>query len=566
MLDLTVDDRVAKLLLERGSLRQADLTRVARMQAEHGRGERLSRLLVRLGMVAERDVAAALSAVLRLPLAEARHYPAAPVRGVSLSLRFMKESGVVPIGASHGALDVAMADPQDEVAVSALELACRRNVARWVGAAADIDAAIERLYGDGRSRMAQLAAARPGAESRPEDAEAELLREAASEAPAIRLVDLILQRAVECGASDVHLEPYPGRLRLRLRIDGVLQEIEPPPAELAAALASRVKIMAGLDIAERRLPQDGRMSVRAHGKRIDVRVATAPTQHGESLALRLLNRDTVALDLVALGLGARELDALGRLLARPHGMILVTGPTGSGKSTTLYCALTRLNSPERKIITVEDPVEYRIEGLNQIQVRPSIELSFAAALRSIVRHDPDVIMVGEMRDLETARICVQSALTGHLVLSTLHTNDAPSSVTRLLEMGIEEYLLTSTLNAVIAQRLVRVLCRHCRAPDAPLPQALARECPALSGNDKPLYRAVGCEHCAGTGYRGRTAVLELMTMSERLRALVLARAQASELAAAARAEGMRTMREDGLAKAVAGVTTVDEVLRVTCDN
>jgi general secretion pathway protein E len=567
MLDLTVDDRVAKLLLERGSLRQADLTRVARMQAEFGGGERLARLLVRLGMVAERDAAAALSAVLRLPLAEAKHYPAAPVRDAAPSLRFMKESLVVPIGCSGGALDVAMADPQDDAAARALELACRRGVARWVGTPSDIDAAIERLYGDGRSRMARIVAHAAPGEARTEDGEAELLRELASDAPAIRLVDLILQRAAECGASDIHLEPCATRLRLRLRIDGVLQEAEAPPAQLAAALASRVKIMAGLDIAERRLPQDGRMSVRVQGKQLDVRVATAPTQHGESIALRLLNRDAVQLDLASLGFGARELAALNGLLAAPHGMILVTGPTGSGKSTTLYAALSHLNTPALKVITVEDPVEYRLEGLNQIQVRPAIELSFAAALRSIVRHDPDVIMVGEMRDLETARICVQSALTGHLVLSTLHTNDAASSVTRLLEMGVEDYLLTSTLSAVIAQRLVRLLCRHCRRAHAPLPAALAREWRGAppEARDRPLYRAVGCERCAGTGYRGRSAVLELMPMSERLRGLVLAHAPASDIAAAARDAGMRTMREDGLARALAGLTTLEEVLRVTAD-
>jgi general secretion pathway protein E len=543
MLELSADDRVARLLVEGGRLREADLERVARIQAEQGGSERLARLVVRLGLVSERDAADALARVLGLPLAEARHYPQAAPPGPRVSTRFMKESLAVPLGEAGGAIALAMADPQDDAAAAAFELACYRPVSRWVGLPSDIDAAIERVYGDGRSRMARIAAhagAAAGAAAG-DEAEAELLRELASEAPAIRLVSLILQRAADSGASDIHLEPFPGRLRLRLRIDGVLQEVEAPPAHLGGALASRVKIMAGLDVAERRLPQDGRMSVRVQGKVLDVRVATAPTVHGESLVLRLLNRESVALDFAALGFGEAEIASLSQVLARPHGMLLVTGPTGSGKSTTLYCALARLNTAGRKIFTVEDPVEYQIDGLAQIQVRPAIELGFAAALRAIVRHDPDVIMVGEMRDLETARICVQSALTGHLVLSTLHTNDAPSSVTRLLEMGIDDYLITSTVNAVIGQRLVRVVCPRCKG------------------------QARKCAHCSGTGYRGRTCLLELMPMTERLRRLVLGHAEAGALRTAAREEGMRTLQEHGMAKVLAGITTREEVLRVTCD-
>ena len=541
MLELSADDRVAKLLVERGRLREADLARVARIQAEQGGNERLARLVVRLGLVSERDAADALARVLNLPLAEARHYPQVAPPGPRVSTRFMKESLAVPLGEAGGAIALSMADPQDDAAAAAFELACYRPVSRWVGMPSDIDAVIERVYGDGRSRMARIVDQGAAPAGAGDDADAELLRDLASEAPAIRLVTLILQKAAECGASDIHLEPFPGRLRLRLRIDGVLQEVEAPPAHLGAALASRVKIMAGLDVAERRLPQDGRMSVRVQGKALDVRVATAPTVHGESLVLRLLNRESVALDFAALGFGETEIAAVSQVLARPHGMLLVTGPTGSGKSTTLYCALSRLNTAGRKIFTVEDPVEYQIDGLAQIQVRPAIELGFANALRAIVRHDPDVIMVGEMRDLETARICVQSALTGHLVLSTLHTNDAPSSVTRLLEMGIDDYLITSTVNAVIGQRLVRVVCPRCK------------------GQKK------GCAHCSGTGYRGRTCLLELMPMTDRLRRLVLEHAEAGALRAAARAEGMRTLQEHGMAKALAGITTREEVLRVTCD-
>jgi general secretion pathway protein E len=300
-----------------------------------------------------------------------------------------------------------------------------------------------------------------------------------------------------------------------------------------------VKIMAKLNIAERRLPQDGRISVRVQGRQLDVRVSTTPTMHGESVVLRLLNRESVTLDFATLGFDAPELGRLTEILDRPHGMILATGPTGSGKTTTLYAALRRLNTPQRKVITVEDPVEYQIEGVNQIQVRPAINLAFANALRSIVRQDPDVIMVGEMRDAETARICVQAALTGHLVLSTLHTNDAAGCITRLRDMGVEDYLLTSTVNAVIGQRLVRVLCPHCRG--------------------------AGCERCSRTGFRGRTAVLELMPMTDRIRRLVLERAGTAEIRNAARAEGMRTIYEHGLAKVRAGLTTLEEVMRVTCE-
>jgi general secretion pathway protein E len=343
--------------------------------------------------------------------------------------------------------------------------------------------------------------------------------------------------------------------------------VEAPPAHLTAAVISRVKIMANLNIAERRLPQDGRIRLRVQGKELDVRVSTVPTMHGESVVLRLLNQESVALDFAALGFADAELRQFAGILELPHGMVLVTGPTGSGKTTTLYTAVSRLNTPQRKIITVEDPVEYQLEGVNQIPVRPAIGLTFANALRSIVRQDPDVILVGEMRDLETARICVQSALTGHLVLSTLHTNDAASSVTRLLEMGVEDYLLTSTVNAVVAQRLVRVLCERCRVPYEPLAETLAKTGLArvAAGSPAVLYRPTGCPACNGTGYRGRTAVLELMVMSDRIRRLVLSHAQATEIQRAAREEGMRTMYEDGLRKALVGATTIEEVMRVTCE-
>ena len=564
--DLPGDERLAKLLVERGKLRDADLSRLARVQEGAGSGERLPRLVVRLGMLSERDAAQALAEVLGLPLAAAGDYPQAAVLNGAVSVRFLKESLVVPITEDEqGGAVLAMADPQDDYAASAFEVACGRPVRRWVGIASEIEAAIERIYGAGKSRMAQIVEQAGAGEEAVTQEDVEQLKDLASEAPIIRLVSLIIQRAADCSASDIHIEPFANRLKVRYRIDGVLQEIESPPVHLTAAVISRVKIMAKLNIAERRLPQDGRLGLRVQGRDLDVRVSTVPTMHGESVVLRLLNQESVALDFQALGFGERELERFSEILNLPYGMILVTGPTGSGKTTTLYTALHRLNTPERKIIAVEDPVEYQLEGVNQMQVKPAINLTFASALRSIVRQDPDVIMVGEMRDLETARICVQSALTGHLVLSTLHTNDAPSSVTRLLEMGVEDYLLTSTVNAVIGQRLVRILCTHCRTPYEPLPETVAKSgLDRLAGaNALRLHRAVGCEQCSGTGYRGRTAILELMPMSDRIRRLVLQHAQAIEIKRAAREEGMRTMYEDGLGKALAGTTALEEVLRVT---
>jgi general secretion pathway protein E len=552
------DEALATLLLSRGKLSPADLARIARIQVEQERPQPLSRLLVGLGLLSEGDAAAALAELLELPLAAPGAYAELAPGARHLSARFLKERLVVPVGEQGGRLLLVMADPQDDAAANAMELACCKPVARMVGLASDIEAAIDRLWSGGRSRMASIVEqarvlAPPPGEQDAEQHDVQQLRDLASEAPAIRLVNLILQRAVDCGASDIHIEPFASRLKLRYRLDGVLQETEAPPAHLAAAIISRVKIMARLDIAERRLPQDGRMSLRVQGRELDVRVSTAPTMHGESVVLRLLNRDTVALEFRALGFEEAELRRFAAILDRPHGMVLVTGPTGSGKTTTLYAALERLNTPGRKLITVEDPVEYQVQGVNQIQVRPAIGLAFATALRSIVRQDPDVIMVGEMRDPETARICVQSALTGHLVLSTLHTNDAPGCITRLRDMGVEDYLLTSTVNAVIGQRLVRVLCTHCRQPYRSPRDGAA------------LYRAAGCEHCNGTGYRGRTAVLELMPMCDRIRRLVLERAGTREIRAAACAQGMRTMHQHGMAKAHAGVTSVEELMRVTCE-
>ncbi len=392
----------------------------------------------------------------------------------------------------------------------------------------------------------------------------EHLRDLASEAPVIRLVNLVIQRAVEQRASDIHIEPFENRLKVRYRIDGVLQEVESPPAASTAAVISRIKIMAKLNIAERRLPQDGRIMLRVQGKELDLRVSTVPTSFGESVVMRILDRESIVFDFHKLGFTDEFLPQFMKVLELPHGILLVTGPTGSGKTTTLYTALSKLNTPDVKIITVEDPVEYQIEGINQIQAKPQIGLDFAHALRSIVRQDPDIIMIGEMRDLETAKIAIQSALTGHLVLSTLHTNNAAGGVTRMLDMGVEDYLLTSTVNGILAQRLVRRLdIEHAQRYEA-MPEVieefgLRRFQPE---GKVELYKPMPSPLTA-TGYHGRTTIMEFLVMSDPIRRMVMQHADMGKIEEQARSEGMRTMYEDGLVKALGGTTTIEEVLRVT---
>ncbi len=556
------DQAVADWLVANGRLRQPDLERATRLARTESLG--LVAVLQRLGMVSERDQAEAFSATTGVPLLDADDYPDPVELPQGLSARFLKEAGALPLYEEDGCLVLAMPDPRDRFVQDAVRLATGLDVRPRVGIPGDIAAALERASAAGPSADGDAAlTVETGEDVREEDIEH--LRDMASEAPVIRLVNLILQKAVESRASDIHVEPFEGALKVRLRIDGILHEIDAPPARSTAAVISRIKIMARLNIAERRLPQDGRIKLRIVGKELDLRVSTVPTLYGESVVMRLLDKESITLDFAVLGFEGEALERFLKILDLPHGIILVTGPTGSGKSTTLYTALSRLNTSERKIITVEDPVEYQLDGVNQIQVKPQIGLDFAGALRSIVRQDPDVIMVGEMRDLETARIAVQSALTGHVVLSTLHTNDAASTVNRLLDMGVDDYLLTSTVNGILAQRLVRKLCPHCREEIPVLPEL--REELRLDRYAPPegvrLFKAVGCDACAHTGYRGRLAILEFLIMTDTIRALVMRHAVSGEIDKAARAEGMHTMYDDGLSKTVRGLTTLDEVMRVT---
>ncbi len=551
-------DAFAEHLVETGKLRPADLNRARRLLEESD--DTLPLLLVKLGLVAERDVAETLARICDLELVTAEDYPEAPVLPPEVPLRFLKSHRVVGLDEDSEGFVVAAADPLDDFLAEALRLACGRPVRLKVGLASDIDNALRRQYeqDQGVETLAEAV----------DDEDVEHLRDMASEAPVIRSVNQILQQAVDLRASDIHIEPFEDQLQVRLRVDGILRTIDAPPVQSSAAVISRVKLMANLNIAERRLPQDGRIKVQVQGRELDLRVSTVPTLYGESVVIRLLDKEQVTLDFSALGFAEDTLARFLKILALPHGILLITGPTGSGKSTTLYTALDKLNTPQRKIITVEDPVEYQLTGVNQIQVKPDIGLDFATALRSIVRQDPDVIMIGEMRDLETARIAVQSALTGHLVLSTLHTNDAAGGVTRLLDMGLEDYLIASTVNGILAQRLVRRLCDHCKQPREVLPE-VAEETGLNRllepGRPPVLYQAVGCSRCNGIGYRGRLAIHEFLIVSDRIRRQVLQHAQANEIERTAIDEGMRTMYQDGLLKALAGRTTLEEVLRVTCE-
>jgi general secretion pathway protein E len=553
----TPQSRIVAALLERGKLSAGDLGRARRLADDAG--EPLVRMLVRLGLVSERDMAQAMSEVLNLPLADPALFPGEPVAEGLFSLRFLKDARVLPLAEEEGFVRVAVADAADPFVLQSLVEAAGKPVEAQVGLPSEIESALIRLY-------------EKPAEPEPE-AEAELgdfdeediehLKDLASEAPVIRMVNHLIQKAVESRASDIHIEPFADELKVRYRVDGILREVEAPPVRSTAAVISRVKIMAKLNIAERRLPQDGRIPIRVQGKELDLRVSTVPTMFGESVVMRLLDKESVRFDFEALGFDGSPRDRMLEILGMPYGILLVTGPTGSGKSTTLYTALSRLNTQERKIITVEDPVEYQLPGINQIQVKSSIGMTFAGALRAIVRQDPDIIMVGEMRDLETARIAVQSALTGHVVLSTLHTNDASSGVTRLLDMGVEDYLLTSTVNGILAQRLVRRLCPHCHEPYSPRPELAARfDRLGHPPGGITLHRPVGCDQCNGTGYRGRLVISEVLLMTDPIRKLVLGHATATEIQKAATAEGMITMYEDGLRKSLDGRTTVEEVLRV----
>ena len=551
-------------LQERNKLSASELKKAERVQ-KTSLAESLPQLLVKLGLCSELDVADAFVESGHFEKVTPEQYPLEMQLPETVSLRFLKNYHIIGLQHTDDAMTVAMMDPEDQFTINGLRLATGKPIIAKVGLLSEIDAALDVQYGEDKSKMDKLIADSATDDLGEEDLAH--LKDLASEAPVIKMVNLIMQRAIETKASDIHIEPFEQSLKIRLRIDGVLQEIDAPNVKSTAAVISRIKIMAKLNIAERRLPQDGRIKVQMIGKELDLRVSTIPTMHGESVVIRLLDKENTVLDFAALGFAGRHLQQFIDVLSQPHGIILITGPTGSGKSTTMYAALKQLNTPERKIITVEDPVEYQMEGINQIQAKPQIGLTFASALRSIVRQDPDVIMIGEMRDLETARIAVQSALTGHLVLSTLHTNDAAGGITRLLDMGLEEYLLTSTVNGILAQRLIRKLCPSCKkgaiaAPEIVKKLRLQRFAPK---GDIVLYQPIGCSACSHTGYRGRLAIIEFLPMTDPIRKLIMAHEEAGTIQKLAITEGMQTLYENGLVKVIEGITTLEEVMRVTSE-
>jgi general secretion pathway protein E len=540
--------RLGEILVERGKVDPEDLVRALEIQQE--RGDKIGKILGDMGLIAQRDILAALSDQLGIPLVSIDGPPPSAPEIDRLSHRFLRQARAFPVALAESVLTVAMGDPLDFETVAAIRSFSGFDVRPVLAPESEILDAIEKHYGES-DRAASI-------EGFDEEASADLehLRDMASEAPVIRLVNAVITDAIERRASDIHIEPFEKEFRIRFRIDGVLSNQETPPRELKAAIISRLKLMAKLNIAERRLPQDGRIKLKLVGREVDLRVSTLPTLYGESVVMRLLDRSAGDFyDLRRLGFDNRMLSRMEHFTSLPHGIFLVTGPTGSGKSTTLYSALKRINLPDKKIITIEDPVEYQMDGINQLHVNPAIGLTFAAGLRHIVRQDPDVVMVGEIRDRETADIAIRAALTGHLVFSTLHTNDAPSAITRLLDMGIENYLITSSVVAVLAQRLVRLICPHCKVPD--------RIALAPDGEMVQSYRGPGCAECGNRGYSHRVGIFEMMEVDDEIRKLIMRNADAGTITDMARRTGMKNLREDGWQKIRDGVTTVEEVMRVT---
>lgn len=555
-------------LVQEGVLDAAAAQRVRAAQAQ---GQPLDQALLSTSGLPENQVLAILSRYLALPLADLERQQPSRELLARFPARLLLQHRLLPLAEHDGTILVATARPSDSLGLDQLRLISGKAIAPALAPANEIEQALKRLLGVGADTVQSLVsdADRSGIQVLDEEREGEVdLTQAAEDASIITFVNQVLTEAIENRATDVHFEPFEDQLRIRYRIDGVLQEATVPPEirRFQAAIVSRVKILSHLDIAEKRLPQDGRIKLKIGGREVDVRVSVIPMLHGEAVVLRLLDRSAPMLGLESLGMSSRDRQTFERILELPHGIVLVTGPTGSGKTTTLYAALARINSIERKIITIEDPIEYHLAGINQIQVSTKAGLTFARGLRAILRHDPDVILIGEIRDRETADIAVQASLTGHLVFSTLHTNDAPGALTRLVDMGIEPYLVASSLELVVAQRLVRLICPSCKVaqPISPAERAILAE---HNGADVPevLYRGLGCKACRGTGYRGRTGVFEMMQVTEEIRNLILERASAGQIRKMAIQQGMTSLRQDGLRLVLEGRTTLEEVLRVTKD-
>ncbi len=554
------------ILKEQAGVTDAQIEEGLRIQRE--KGGRLGEILVGLKAISEDELFRAIA--FKMDLEYLPEIPASQIDRELVSLipiNFAKQYTLIPIRTRDGMAVVATSDPLDFYALDDVRMLLGMDVEPAVAPARAILDAINLVYqresGAAEQMMSGLEQQDLGALASELEEPQDLL-DSADEAPIIRLINSLLYQAVKDRASDVHIEPFEKDLVVRYRIDGILYEILRPPKRLQSSIASRVKIMSELNIAEKRLPQDGRIRIKIAGKDIDIRLSVIPTSWGERIVMRLLDRSNVLLDLAQIGLMPEHLEVTNKLIQRSHGIILVTGPTGSGKTTTLYAALQKINTPDKNIITVEDPVEYQIEGIGQIQVNPKIHLTFAGALRSILRQDPDVILIGETRDLETAEIAIQASLTGHLVFSTLHTNDAAGAITRLIDMGIEPFLVSSSVVAIYAQRLVRLVCRECAQKASPTDEEIRRlGIPELAARNAVVMHAKGCERCKGTGYLGRTAIYELMLVDDRIRSLILKNADSNTIKRTALEHGMRTLRMDGARRVLSGDTTIEELLRVT---
>jgi general secretion pathway protein E len=553
-----------KIFLKSNIISSEELSNIETMAVQSG--EKFEETLINSGVLSEKDYYGAISNYLDVPFLSSEDFPEDPISLTQVNTKFLKQNFIFPLKLEDGVLHIAVKNPFDVDAISCIALATGYKIKIYFASEEVLIEKLEAHFGSGSMEkiIEDIAEEELELISLDEDEDVNHLMDMAREAPVIRLVNLLIARAVESGASDIHIEPFEDRLRVRYRIDGVLFDAESPPRILQAAVISRVKIMAELNIAERRLPQDGRIKLKVANKKVDFRVSTVPTQYGESVVMRILDRASAFYTLPQLGFPEKTLKKFEHMIKLPHGIVLITGPTGSGKTTTLYAALDKINTIDKKIITIENPVEYELSGINQIQVKPNIGLTFANGLRSIVRQDPDIIMVGEIRDFETAEIAVQSALTGHLVFSTLHTNDASSAITRLQDMGIESFLASSVIEGIMAQRLIRVLCPSCREPVifTPKMQSSVGVRQKIK-DDITIYRAKGCENCKDTGYKGRTGIYELLLVDDDIRKLILEKTPSNLIKQVAMTKGMDTLREDGWEKVAAGISTLEEVFRVT---
>ncbi len=561
--------KIGEILIEKGVITEDQLQEALSIQAERP-GRKIGEILIKQKYITESELKSALAEQFGLPFLPHIDISRIPEDAVNkIPINYARKNEVIPVEQRGNVVVIAISDPTNVSVVDDLQVLLGTTVIPVVATSGEISNAINNAYNRATNAAGEMIEDLEGEElgtvtSELEEGEPADLLDSVDEAPIIRLVNSLLFQAVKQNVSDIHIEPFEKDVSIRYRIDGVLHNILKIPRRFHSSVVSRVKIMAGLNIAEKRLPQDGRIRTKVAGKDVDIRVSTIPTIFGERVVMRILDRSSVLLGLEEIGLSGDKLEKFKKLLRRSNGIILVTGPTGSGKTTTLYAALNKINSEDKNIMTIEDPVEYQLKGISQIQVNPKINLTFAAGLRSILRQDPDVVLVGEIRDFETAEIAIQASLTGHLVFSTLHTNDAPSAVTRLIDMGVEPYLISSSLVAVLAQRLVRTICPHCKVEYEPTDAEL-REIGIKREDLKngKLYRGQGCEYCMYTGYRGRTGIFELFIVSDRIRKMITQKKDASEIRKAAIEEGMSTLKEDGARKVIEGITTIEEVLRVT---